>query len=256
VNGEWHPDDHTIGYATKFMPGFERMVALARETLGRVEPPGYVAWSGGKDSTVTAAFAVEKWPDIPVVLMESTEFPETLDYVRGVAAERNWNLHVIPGVDRIELLRESGALEVPARADITEVLDGSIVGRTAPQAHALFGPLVIWGLRAQEARHRAMALCSRDRRGVLTRKDGTTTCAPLWAWTHDHIWAAHAMFGIAPNPIYKRLAEVGCPRDHRRVGPLIGHRGAGHGRFTFLAAGWPELWADLCEQLPGLRALA
>jgi tRNA(Ile)-lysidine synthase TilS/MesJ len=37
----------------------------AHNRLDTVSPPGFVAWSGGKDSTVAALIAVEHWGRYP-----------------------------------------------------------------------------------------------------------------------------------------------------------------------------------------------
>lgn len=58
---------------------------------------GYVAFSGGKDSTVVLDLARQVDPEVPVVFFDSSlEFPETYEYVQQLAQEWCLNLRVIP----------------------------------------------------------------------------------------------------------------------------------------------------------------
>ena len=58
---------------------------------------GYVAFSGGKDSTVVLDLARRADPNVPVCFFDSgLEFPETLTYIDELTNRWNLNLHVIP----------------------------------------------------------------------------------------------------------------------------------------------------------------
>jgi phosphoadenosine phosphosulfate reductase len=61
------------------------------------EHDGYVAFSGGKDSTVVLDLARRADPHVPVCFFDSgLEFPETIDHIESLADTWRLNLHVLP----------------------------------------------------------------------------------------------------------------------------------------------------------------
>ena len=240
---------------------FRARLAGARERLDSVSPPGFVAWSGGKDSTAAALLAVEHWgADFPVVAFRcGMEFPETIAYQDDLAAARGWSFHVLQVGDYLSEMVRSGAWDHNAVADPTQSPDWSFHTRiTGPAeiAHEHFGPLMVWGIRSDESKKRRMMLGSHGRQGVVHRRDGTTTCAPLQRWTARDVWAAHAHYGVSWNPVYDRLEALGVPEVSQRVDVMVGANGAGQGRMGWLAMGWPEEFRRLAAVLPRMREMA
>ena len=88
---------------------------------------------------------------------------------------------------------------------------------------------------------------------MRTRLDGVTTCSPIWDWHVGDIWAYHHRHGIEPNPLYKRMEELGVPEKGRRVSLAVGSDGSDRGRLVWLKRGWPDLWQRYCVALPRLR---
>lgn len=241
----------------------DHALTLTRDHLATARPagkPGYVAWSGGMDSTAVAVLATTIDPTIPVVLFDSgIEFPETLTYVHDLAAARDWNLHVIPAtppaLDVLAATRQwthdpaPPATAAGETADVPSLHDVCI---TAParRARRRHGHAELWGLRANESAARAALLTSRA--GTFTRADGTRTTSPIWSWTTATVRAFLRSRGVPLNPVYGRLASLGAPSQAQRVGMMIDGNGLEHGRAHWLRHGWPDQWARLTHALPRL----
>lgn len=221
-------------------------------------PGGYVAWSGGKDSTVALHLARRINPLIPVVWFDSgLEFPENRDYVHGLAEAWGLNFHTIAAQpDALTLLVQSGAWEHGVdwdrlrAATRTDHAHDTLVTGPAARAHARYGPGEVVGLRAGESVGRRILLAKSH--GRYTRNDGTVVCAPIWRWSDIDVEAYLAAHGIPANPIYAKLKALGAPTYAQRVGLVVDGNAAETGRYTWLRAGWPHMWADLTDALPRL----
>lgn len=230
--------------------------AQAREGLSRhvSQVEGYVAWSGGRDSTAAVVLAQEVSPGIPVVWFHSgLEFPETEQYISEVAEFMSLNLHVIRAdPDALTLLRETGAWDhgAPLR-EAQHDMHEALVAAPSRQAHQMFGPGEISGLRAEESRGRRFLL-SRDK-GHYVRQDGSEVFCPVWQWSALEIAGLLHREGIPENPVYEKLASLGAPPLAQRVGLVVDGNGVTMGRLTWLRVGWPEMFADLAVHLPRLR---
>lgn len=255
--GRWHPLDETTARLNSQLSRLDRLIDQAHTILDRVQPPGFVAWSGGKDSTVAAWIADQHWPGIPIVSFRcGLEYPETLEYEQTAAAAFGWNWSTVRSGDMLPLMVRSGLWDMNGVADPDLPDDWwfrTLILGPAAEAHRLHGPLIIWGLRANESKRRSLMLLSRNRRGIVERADGTTTCAPLLNWHAADVFAAHYRAGVAPNPVYARFAELGTPVAHRRVDVMVGADGVQHGRLAWLQAGWPDEYNRLARSLPRMR---
>lgn len=214
---------------------------------------GYVAWSGGRDSTAALLLARQVKSDVPVVFFDSgLEFPETYEYINSLTQKLNLNLHIIkaaPGA--LTLLQESGLWSHtdPTNLALPE-LHSTLITVPSRQAHATFGEGEITGLRADESSSRRILLASGN--GRYERKDGSVVCAPVWRWKTSDISAYLYQQGVPEHPVYAKLKALGAPNRQLRVGLLIDANGLDYGRATWLRMGWPELWQDLCQKLPRL----
>lgn len=211
---------------------------------------GYVAWSGGKDSTVCVALARQVDRAVPVCFFDSgLEFPETYAYIEDLTARLRLNLQVIPAdPPALSVLRASGAWEHGVPDDRTADLHEAVIGRPARVAHERFGAGEIWGLRAAESAPRRLGLAAG--RGTLRRRDGTVAYAPIWAWRARDVWAELARQGLPVNPVYERLRQLGADERSLRVGLLVDGNALEFGRLVWLRRGWPELYQRLVEVLP------
>lgn len=254
------------------------------------EHDGYLAFSGGKDSTTVLHLARQADPDIPVCFFDSgLEFPETLTYIQDLAAAWRLNLHILPArPDALTYLRATGAWDhdAPTRPELLRgrTFHDVLIGGPAREAHELHGPGELWGIRAAESAGRRIMLlrslhaeltqrctdccppapegrthtaAQRARHGGATRRrDGTVAYSPIWDFTDQDIYGYLARHRIPVNPIYRRLTDLQAPPYLQRVGLLIDANNAGQGRFGWLRRGWPQLFDRLADALPRLRELA
>jgi 3'-phosphoadenosine 5'-phosphosulfate sulfotransferase (PAPS reductase)/FAD synthetase len=141
----------------------------------------------------------------------------------------------------------------------------------AGEAHRRYGWGSLWGVRAEESHGRRMlyrrSLATETRAqqrrspedvraeagGVVRRADGTVTYGPIWDWQRSHVFEYLAGRGIDPNPLYRRLAELGVPEQQIRVDSIIEASKLSNGHIAWLQKGWPELFDRLATALPRLQ---
>lgn len=238
------------------LPSFHQRKRRAVEQIERhlADVNGYVAWSGGRDSTAVLLLAHQVSADVPVVWFDSgLEYPETRAYISQVADRLSLNLTVLKAEpDALTVLRESGAWDHAAPfTDQATDLHHTLITAPSTTAHLLFGPGELSGLRAEESVGRR-ALLARDN-GQYRRVDGSVVCAPLWAWAGADVRSVLAGAHLPENPVYAKLALLGAPERAQRVGLVVDGNNPDHGRYTYLRNGWPSLWADLVHVLPRLN---
>lgn len=273
-------------------PGLDLALLRAQHARGRThtrllerieahleEHDGYVAFSGGKDSTVVLHLVRQVDPAVPVAWFDSgLEYPETRAYISDLAEEWDLNLEIIPAAPTaLEVLVASGAWDHTAASTPPADLFDVLVGQSSAAAHELFGRGELWGVRAAESTPRKMAYAraitaqlrtachgccpppSPRRRehydhhgGTITRRDGTTVYGPIWDWTTSQVWEYLAAAGIPVNPVYARLTALGAPETSLRVASVVDANRLEHGRITWLRRGWPDLYEQLLTRLPRL----
>ncbi len=237
------------------------------------EHDGYVSWSGGKDSTVVVDLARQVDPHIPVVFFDSgLQFPETLQYLENLAQAWHLNYHVITAEpDLLTVLIAGGGFDHQAvdRRLRGQLADIMITGPAA-EAHRRHGQGSLWGVRAEESHgrrmlyRRSLAVEARARQqssrsqvraqagGVVRRADGTVTYGPIWDWQRSHVFEYLAGRGIEPNPLYRKLADLGVPEQQIRVDSIIDASKLSNGHIAWLQLGWPDLYDRLQSVLPRL----
>lgn len=237
------------------------------------EYDGFVAWSGGKDSTVVVDLARQVDPHIPVVFYDSgLQFPETLHYLEDLAVAWGLNFHVIAAVpDLLTLLIAGGGFDhaAPDRTLKGSLADIMITG-PARQAHQRFGQGSLWGVRSEESTARrslyrsrlaveTAAHAERDREkvraeygGLVRRVDGTVTLGPIWDWQRAQVFEYLAGRGVRLNPLYEKLAALGAPEHRIRVDSILDASKLANGHVAWLQKGWPQLFDRLASALPRL----
>jgi len=274
--------------------GLDQAVLLARRRprhdlsaiIGRIRGhlaahDGYVAFSGGKDSLVALHLALQAEPNVPIAFFDSgLEFPETYAYLAEI--RREWGLDrqfhwITASPTLLQILHDSAAWDHRREQDRPVAnLHEALILRPAAIAHQACGPGELWGVRAAESHGRAAmyaralnaeisrsctGCCSSPREqrarhgGVIRRVDGTVAFGPVWAWRPQDVWSYVARHQLPVNPVYEKLRRLGAPEAALWVSAMIDGNGLEHGRVTWLARGWPGLFAELAQILPRLREL-
>lgn len=235
---------------------------------------GFVAWSGGKDSTVVVDMAIQVDPHVPVVVYDSgLLFPETVAYIRHLATEWRLDLHWIRAEpDLLTIFAASGGWDMNAPdRELKGQIGDVLIREPAAKAHARFGRGSLWGVRAEEEKGRvhlyrtALAEATRQHPqltreqtrarygGMITRQDGTVTYGPIWDWSRTDVFQYLHSRRIPPNPLYAALAAAGAPEHRIRVDSILDAGHLSHGEMAWLQKGWPSLFDSLAAVLPRLR---
>lgn len=177
----------------------------------------YVAWSGGRCSTVALHLTIQQDPDIPVVFNNTgVEYPETVKYVREMAEAWRLNFNELnPEANFWDLVKEHGfpqlrgsgpkgrkrkpacctyLKEAPANKFLKENgMDGYITG-----------------LRVEENRPRALVIFQK---GVYYKanRDRIWRFHPVALWPLGKLMKYAKEHDIPLNPLYEQgLPRVGC----------------------------------------------
>lgn len=216
--------------------------------------PGFVAFSGGKDSMVALHLALQTDPNIPVCFYDSgVEFPENIAYIHHIADVYNLNLEIIEAKPSVlDILRKEAYFDhkrMPVELKVS-LIDAKI---TIPseKAHEKYGKGRIWGLRSEESRGRSMLLNSRN--GEFLSAKGEYVTAPIWNWSSSQVFAYLSKHNIPENPLYAKMRALGVEEKGLRVGSIIDGSNLDYGRVTWLKRGWPEIYDRLRIALPRLE---
>ena len=213
-------------------------------------------------------------PHVPVVFFDSgLQFPETIEYLQQLASAWRLDYHVITAdPDLLTVLIAGGGFDHHAvdRRLRGQLADIMITGPAA-EAHRRHGNGSLWGVRAEESHgrrmlyRRSLAAETHARQdssredvraragGVVRRADGTVTYGPIWDWQRSHVFEYLAGRGIEPNPLYRKLADLGVPEAQIRVDSIIDASKLSNGHIAWLQKGWPELFDRLTRALPRLK---
>lgn len=236
---------HLHSTSAKFLEGLK----TARNHIE--ESKGFVAFSGGKDSTVSLHLALQTEPNIPVCFYDSgLEFPENLEYIQSIANLYSLNLHIIHSKPTVlDILRKEAFFDhkrMPVHLQ-TSIVEAKITN-PSKEAHEKFGTGRIWGLRAEESRGRQMLLV--PRRGTFKSKDGEHVTSPVWNWSSTQIFSYLEKNSIPENPLYGKMRQLGVPEKGLRVGSIVDGGNLDYGRITWLKRGWPDIYERLRIALP------
>lgn len=262
---------YLAGIADRRLPGPD--LAHIRRRIGTHLDAydGYLSYSGGKDSLVILDLTLAVDHTVPIVFFDSgLEFPETRVHLDEVEVHFDVKIHRLqPRRPLLDLLAADGSWDHDNRHATPIDLHTALITEPARHAHQMYGPGVLWGVRAAESPDRSRAYqtaltcptgcCSTraDRRrnhgGVLRRAQGTTAYGPVWDWSTEQVWRHLRARDLPINPLYAKLQDLGAPEEATRVSHVIDGLRLAHGRVTWLARGWPDLFNEIAATLPRLR---
>lgn len=224
-------------------------VILQASKLGRLG----VCFSGGKDSSVVVDLVRRVVPEAPVAFFDSgSELQSTYEAVKRTGAET-----ILPRYSMLEMARYAGWWGYSDPVDSGCPFDAKLVVIEEPsEAFVVRRGLrvIATGLRAEESGGRKRNATSR---GCLYEgKDRTWRCNPISFWDLRDLWAYLASREVDYSEAYDRMAEAGTPREAQRVATLLGARGDGMGRKSYLRRAEPETWARLVREFPELSLLS
>lgn len=204
--------------------------------LGECRRP-YVAYSGGKDSTVVLHAIRSVRPDIEAILWidKHGAMPGVLEMVAWWR-DQGAIVHV----------HEHGSLAASIARTGEPVMD---LGGALQWAFDQGFDGAARGLRAEESRGRQMHAVTRH--SVRERWPGHWETDPIIWWRADDVWAYHALHGLPYCALYD--IDDGQPRNNRRVGEPLGMIGDTYGRVARLKQHHHALFQRLASVAPEMR---
>jgi len=238
------------------LASFRRKEERALRWIEQAARPVGIAFSGGKDSTVTLHLVRRVFPDAIAGFYDSgAELRDTLDLVAATP-----NVQVIPagGGGLIELCKRNGYWGHEAESPDPRPVDfgaelifkpaREFVQRNELQTVAL-------GLRADEAVGRRINARTKGEYYYADYADIYHLC-PVQFWTEDEIWAYIAKYDLPYNRAYDTMTALGISRPHQRISTNLGTDAAAFGRYTYLKLLDPDLWNRLAAEFPLIRKYA
>jgi len=262
-------------------------IALVFDNFPRV----YVAFSGGKDSSVMLHLvmeqAVARSRKVAVMYIDfEAQYAETITHVQQMydAYRDNIDPHwiCIPMLLRNALTnyeprwtcwdsakRDLWIRSKPAAYKDERDYPFAVPGMEFEEFIVLFGE---WygageltagfiGIRAQESLHRYCAVATWEKRDLMFRGQRWTTrivddvynCYPIYDWLTEDIWRYHAQYQHLPyNRIYDKMQMAGVPLSQQRLcQPFGDDQRRGLWLYHILE---PQTWARLVARVNGANS--
>ena len=193
----------------------------------------YVAFSGGKDSTVTLDLVRRLRPGIPAVWSDG-EFwlPETGEYMTRMK-EMGLELHQLAARSRHSSFFTAHAESDLLRVDYcNERWQGAFVGVRANESSD----------RRKMLRAHGQLFYGKNRRQYQAY--------PVAWWTVYDIWGYIHARGIDYNRAYEKMEAMGVGIEQSRIGPMAVERVLQYGQMVIFKKGWPELYEKFAKRYP------
>jgi len=232
-----------------FTRRLEKTRLFITDCLSRCKNP-YVAWSGGKDSTVMLHLVMEQRPDIPALCVQSElDYPDNIEIVERATKELSVNLILLhPEASPWEILKKHGGPFGQVNVASSE-LDKKCFYEPINRAVEQYGfDAVFLGLRAEESRARLM---NRRVRGLSYRqKVGMQVFTPLGDWTGRDVFAYLVTRNLPINQVYSKVKFHPEPERIREGWWLPGDFSASRGSVAWLKYYYPDKYRELKEHFP------
>ncbi len=215
-------------------PAFQRKVEQAAYEVNKflAENKAYVAFSGGKDSTVVLSLARNVENDIMAVYDDDEwVLPETNDIIK----KTNNVLTLKSKIQHCDWFTSYAA---------GEIVDKQLMMKKKGYHGCLIG------LRAEEGGGRKMYL---RKYGIVHDGSKQKNCNPLAWWTVRDVWAFIFLRKINYNKAYQVLTTLQIPFKYQRIGPFAVQSVLQYGQLSILRRGWPKLFAKFADKYPKTR---
>lgn len=233
------------------MDSYKRHVEQARVLILQaisLDISWYVAWSGGKDSTVLAHLCNAMNPGISVWSeKDDCDFPGELEYIKETAMMYGWDLDITYLELWDKIAQYNICEDIHSRG--TALSDKYFYSAIAIQESQYDG--VFLGLRKGESYARLMNFAQRGY--IYRRKNGKYTCIPLANWTATDIFSYLIINEIPILDIYFKTKFVGSPENIRKSWMLPGKQ-ARKGYCCWLKYYYPEWFARLASIYPEVKS--
>lgn len=229
----------------RFRQQFDRARAVVGEAL-EASPDWRLTVSGGKDSSALLAVAAgmgHAQALRPLSIRDDLCWPgedlylDQLGRHLGVEIERVWvDLDLTRGLKQNTDTKTGQALSAPWFRAARLAVDGEGV---------------MWGLRREESKMRAITIA---KRGRLYRMREGLRAAPLADWQAIDVHAALMHFGVAPHPVYGCIDPWQDPLQLRHSWFVVGvETSIARKHYDWLARWWPLAWSRVQELWPDVR---
>jgi 3'-phosphoadenosine 5'-phosphosulfate sulfotransferase (PAPS reductase)/FAD synthetase len=158
-------------------------INIIEEALTKCVNP-YIAFSGGKDSTVLLHLVRKVSPDIKVVFHDTgVEARQTYDYIKTMPEI----IITKPNTTFYEVVKKYGWPGFKAQHHDGNKCCVYLKEKPAKELNKKMGfDLTFLGLTIHESRNRFLLLKSRG--WLYRKKDGMWKCYPIWDWTEKDVW--------------------------------------------------------------------
>ena len=211
----------------------KRSIAIIDRAFATLpESAWYVAFSGGKDSTVVSSLV--SW--LPRLYVdEEWLLPETEEY-----------LHRTKALHRIKKRDEHAEFFTAWENDSSAWTGKNVTGRYA-QSQGWGG--VFLGLRKEESSERKIHL---ETQGPLffNKSRQMWQCNPIADWTWQDVWGYIVSSNSDYNRAYDRLDQIDVEPERQRIGPLAQRKVLQYGQMVILKRGWPDLYNEFAAKYP------
>lgn len=235
----------------EFLVKVDHSIQIIYDALSKMKRP-YVAFSGGKDSTVLLHMVLKQAPNINVMYIDQgMEYPDTYHFIKQVW--KLWNLNLSWEYPEMNLwdLYEKGAFLNPDKPTDPETLkrfsDMVFFDPIKRYNERINTDGFFMGLRAEESRNRKKNFENHGE--IYYRANGQLTCCPLSEWASKDIWAYISANNLPYNPIYDKTKFQA--RNDIRVAPFgLGGVHVYKGSYVFMKHYYPELWNKFVAKNP------
>lgn len=234
-----------------YKKNLDNAIRIVKEALSK-NIAWYVAWSGGKDSTVLAHLINSIFPGMPIWSeKDDCDFPGEIDYVEKVAKKYGFNLTIHKPNELLWEFIKNGNIDIceDLHSRSTQLSDKYFYSAIEKQEKKYDG--VFLGLRVEESRARLRNYGIRG--SIYQRKNGKYTCCPLALWSGTDIFSYLVVNDIPILDIYYKTKYHKSSEDIRKAW-MLPSKQACRGYCAWLRYYYPEMYDRLVMIFPKVRS--